>query len=442
MVVSERQHWLACAASDVSAILVEGYKARRRKYIPLAACPEDAICAFWRYKPDASPELLLVTVPDSKIKIRGKGYSMHVCHWPGKHFKTVPLVDALMGRIQEISTEATTATETRRAELEEMMDELREENKRLENESEELKEENLRLHARQAKLEKKLEDVLEDVEETVAGKFSEHFEDLPEELLSTTVLDDELWSSPTSWGMERAVRKTPLEYFYDLKGGDFLVPPELHEKNDIIDITTKFIKKEHDVRLRVVGVWKIDNDDLEDKFQQFCGDYSITEANIKLKFHGTRLESAAAIIKNGFKLPDKQGAYGKGIYFASDSTKSVRYSKGSVSFLLVCAVALGKVKEQRGRDPTLNFATLEKLGYDSVYAPRNTKGTGGVFNDEYIVYDERQVVPRFVVLVEAAQDVAEKTKHRISSTLWGKAHYVMEGVLSSIRDSVKSILAE
>ena len=48
-------------------------------------------------------------------------------------------------------------------------------------------------------------------------------------------------------------------------------------------------------------------------------------------------------------------------------------------------------------DNTITKESLRKSGFDSVFAPRDTKGSGGVMNDEFIVYDPNQVLPQFII---------------------------------------------
>ena len=90
--------------------------------------------------------------------------------------------------------------------------------------------------------------------------------------------------------------------------------------------------------------------------------------------------------------------YGAGIYFATDSSKSAReiYTKGS-NKLLVCKVLLGKYKQVLGADTQLCLESLRKEGYDSVFAPRNSKGTSGVLNDEFVIYDCDQAKVDYIV---------------------------------------------
>ena len=118
-----------------------------------------------------------------------------------------------------------------------------------------------------------------------------------------------------------------------------------------------------------------------------------------LKFHGTTVEACNNIIKSGFKLPSATGQmFGPGIYFASDSSKSAQevYTKGS-NMLLVCEVLLGKAKTV---DKACTWMTSKKLsdeGYDSLFAKRGTKETGGVLYDEFVVFNPKQAIPRYVI---------------------------------------------
>ena len=45
----------------------------------------------------------------------------------------------------------------------------------------------------------------------------------------------------------------------------------------------------------------------------------------------------------------------------------------------------------------LNLAAVRKQGYDSVFSMRNSRDTQGTQYDEYIVYDPRQAIPRYIV---------------------------------------------
>ena len=108
--------------------------------------------------------------------------------------------------------------------------------------------------------------------------------------------------------------------------------------------------------------------------------------------------------------------FGQGAYFATDASKSAQdiYTKGS-SCLILCDVLLGKacevaglesrhplhkhVKMSKKRRPYLdvNQEKVNAAGFDSVFAPRNTRDKAGVQYDEMIVYNASQALPRYVV---------------------------------------------
>jgi Poly(ADP-ribose) polymerase catalytic domain len=90
--------------------------------------------------------------------------------------------------------------------------------------------------------------------------------------------------------------------------------------------------------------------------------------------------------------------FGCGIYFATDSSKSAQktYTKDT-NKLLLCDVALGKAKRVDKADPTLNLAKIRQEGFDSVFAPRGTHNTGGVINDEFVIFDPDQAMPRYII---------------------------------------------
>jgi hypothetical protein len=81
-------------------------------------------------------------------------------------------------------------------------------------------------------------------------------------------------------------------------------------------------------------------------------------------------------------MPQTAGMYGKGIYFATDSSKSALYTQGSKE-LLLCDVILGRSLVVYQADASLCHEYLHSEGYDSVYAPRGTKSSGGVEKDEF-----------------------------------------------------------
>ena len=144
--------------------------------------------------------------------------------------------------------------------------------------------------------------------------------------------------------------------------------------------------------------------------------------NVKLLVHGSRNQNWRHILKTGLRMPQFHNngvangtMFGAGIYFADQPTKSGNYCgsgwqnvSGSTQYaLLLTDVALGKSYTPRGSDSSLSLSKLQSLGgYDSVFAKGSTgqsygvRGESGVLNNEFIIFDEGQHKPRFLVTWE------------------------------------------
>ena len=170
-----------------------------------------------------------------------------------------------------------------------------------------------------------------------------------------------------------------------------------HEYLTVEDKVKYYVQPGHKWYPQVTKVEKISNPKLEEKWLQArCQVHDVTQT--ELKFHGTSKEAVDKIIEGGFKMPSKAGMFGKGIYFATDSSKSAQdlYTKGS-NMLLLCEIAFGKVKTVDAAAPSMNSHTLSLQGYDSLFAKRDTKKKGGVLYDEYVVFNPDQAIPRYIV---------------------------------------------
>ena len=165
---------------------------------------------------------------------------------------------------------------------------------------------------------------------------------------------------------------------------------------EIEDQVIKYVQPGHNWCPKVIRIEKINNSKLEEKWLE-CKMKRFDPTRTALKFHGTSTEAVNAIVENGFKMGNP-GMYGAGIYFATDSSKSAQeiYTKGS-NQLLLCDVILGKSKTVDGARRSMNLQKLKAEGYDSLFAPRNTRGTGGVLYDEFVVYDVNQALPRYII---------------------------------------------
>ena len=174
--------------------------------------------------------------------------------------------------------------------------------------------------------------------------------------------------------------------------------PDSAEYQKVNDKVVYFVKPMHNWFPNVTKIEKVTNLTLEKKFEEAKS--KAFGVHIDEKFHGTSDEGVKGITKDGFRMPDpnpppnKRGMYGQGIYFATDSSKSAQqiYTKGSQK-LLLCQVLLGKTKEVRQADPTLNKNRLRSERYDSVYAPRGS----AVKNDEFVIFDPAQALPQYII---------------------------------------------
>ncbi|XP_065562181.1 uncharacterized protein LOC136028329 isoform X2 [Artemia franciscana] len=169
---------------------------------------------------------------------------------------------------------------------------------------------------------------------------------------------------------------------------------------DIRDKVLKYIQPVHRWRPEVYSIKEVFNPNLLEDFYSCQADL-IEPSTIREKFHGTDSEAINAIILNGFRLPinDTQvRMFGRGIYFATDSSKSAQdvYTEGS-NVLLLCDVLLGKEMKVLSPKYNMNLETIKNLGYDSIFAPRDTRNQGGVLFDEFVIYDPRQAYPRYII---------------------------------------------
>ena len=181
---------------------------------------------------------------------------------------------------------------------------------------------------------------------------------------------------------------------YELKSdGD-----HAEEYFSIEDKVMKYVQPGHDWFPRVTRVVKLVNLKLEIRWLEAKTEV-FDPSRRDLKFHGTTSEAVDSIIQSGFKLP-KSGRqmFGRGIYFASDSSKSAqeKYTKGS-NMLLICEVLLGRTKTVDKHCQGMTYDKLRAEKYDSLFAKRGTKDTGGVLNDEFVVFNPKQAIPRYIV---------------------------------------------
>ena len=180
-----------------------------------------------------------------------------------------------------------------------------------------------------------------------------------------------------------------------------IYPPSA-EYSTISDKVLRYILPVHNWFPVITKIEKIRNIDLELKFEN--AKLRCFERFTDMKFHGTAADAIKMISMFGFNLPKPKTngewahMYGPGIYFSTDSSKSARkiYTRGGDQ-LLLCQVLLGRSKVVKMADHSLNLQKLHQEGYDSVFAPRGTKDSGGVENDEFVIFDPDQALPRYII---------------------------------------------
>ncbi|HXG93999.1 MAG TPA: WGR domain-containing protein [Blastocatellia bacterium] len=124
--------------------------------------------------------------------------------------------------------------------------------------------------------------------------------------------------------------------------------------------------------------------------------------NVMELWHGTRVSNLLSILKSGFVIPPSNAPhctgrmFGNGVYFSDQSTKSLNYSFGywggrqdQKCFMLLNDVAMGRFFV-----PKIWSQVYPKKRYHSTFAKA---GWSGVLNNEMVVYDTKQINPKYLV---------------------------------------------
>ncbi|KAM3622029.1 uncharacterized protein V6R79_019373 [Siganus canaliculatus] len=111
------------------------------------------------------------------------------------------------------------------------------------------------------------------------------------------------------------------------------------------------------------NVWEVDRETEGDRFSE-----NDSLENRRLLWHGTNVAVVAAILKSGLRImPHSGGRVGRGIYFASENSKSAGYvcTSKNTGIMFLCEVALGKENTITKDNSSLKKAPA---GFDSVVA--------------------------------------------------------------------------
>jgi hypothetical protein len=235
------------------------------------------------------------------------------------------------------------------------------------------------------------------------------------------------------------LKREPIREFREDLSRHGITAEEYHR---VVDRVENYMQSEHGL-LTVSRVEKLFNTALERAWYAAKKEMSDPSKPSMLLFHGTDSKVTDLIASGGFKLPEwkQTNMYGQGVYFATDSTKSANplYTKNS-NRLLLCDVLLGDTctiegwkkpfplqmhikKSKSGSNKGRNFLDVDlkkvrEQGFDSVFAVRDSVASGGVKFDEYIIYNHRLALPRYIVhyirgchLPRPPQNLAAGTRH-------------------------------
>jgi len=178
--------------------------------------------------------------------------------------------------------------------------------------------------------------------------------------------------------------------------------------------------------LKLKHVYKIDRHG--EKKERFKGSDDIEHR--KLLWHGSKVAVFAAILSTGIRImPHSGGRVGRGLYFADIIAKSASYCglSGKTGLILLNEVAIGKPNKITKDDPSLVKApsgfdsvlaagsiapdeskeyidkTISRSGHPVILPQGAIKNTGvksSFLHNEYLVYDEKQVHMKYLLMLE------------------------------------------
>ncbi|XP_041747243.2 protein mono-ADP-ribosyltransferase PARP3 [Coregonus clupeaformis] len=135
---------------------------------------------------------------------------------------------------------------------------------------------------------------------------------------------------------------------------------------------------------KIIDIWEVDRETEAERFRENDG-----LENRRLLWHGTNVAVVAAILKGGLRImPQSGGRVGRGIYFASENSKSAAYVRTSknTGVMFLNEVVLGKENTITMDDSSLRKAPT---GYDCVVARGQVEPDPS--KDIFLTLDGKQV---------------------------------------------------
>uniref|UniRef100_A0A8D0G559 Poly [ADP-ribose] polymerase n=1 Tax=Sphenodon punctatus TaxID=8508 RepID=A0A8D0G559_SPHPU len=177
----------------------------------------------------------------------------------------------------------------------------------------------------------------------------------------------------------------PLDMDYGLLKCDLSLVDPASEDYQLIETYLKKTGPGH-WNTKIMNIWKVNREEEGTRFQA----HNHLE-NRRLLWHGTSVAVIAAILKSGLRImPHSGGRVGKGIYFASENSKSAGYvglTSKNVGIMFLNEVALGREHRITQDNPSLR---TPPAGYNSVVACGATEPDPA--HDKELLLDGKKVV--------------------------------------------------
>lgn len=91
--------------------------------------------------------------------------------------------------------------------------------------------------------------------------------------------------------------------------------------------------------------------------------------------------------------------------------------------------------------PDMDAAKMKILGFDSIYAERHSKKSGGVYHDEYVVYNPKQALPKYIIKFDRITDPTALTL-AFSTTEYTEREILKSRNFTSSEDDIYFRIAE
>lgn len=177
------------------------------------------------------------------------------------------------------------------------------------------------------------------------------------------------------------------------------------------------------VENRYVRSFAVENIQTRNNYEQYKKDHNMTNKDVRLFYHGSKVENFYSIIKQGLSLNPNASVtgkmFGQGLYFAPECRKSLNYMdvKGScwnngqrnTGYCAIFSVALGKCYQ-----PSYILGSSFKgedlpVGCSSVFANKRIPSLN-LKNDEYIVYNQNACTIKYLMEMKDS-NTRDKTYH-------------------------------